>query len=151
MFIQYSVNIHHPIQAVGAALVAGAPKWFPRLRGSSLSTVGLRIAGVPVRKRVAIEIGEPVSADTWTAVPIKWKATFPKQLFPTMVGKIEVARVDPEVTKLTVSGSYEPPIGRLGKQFDDSVMRTVAEATIKELSESIAKRLNVVAATHPEM
>ena len=92
-----------------------------------------------------------MSADTWTAFPIKWKATFPKQLFPTMVGKIELARVDPEVTKLTVSGTYEPPIGRLGKQLDDSVMRTVAEATIKELSESIAKRLNVVAATHPEM
>lgn len=151
MFIQHSVNIHHPIQAVSAALVAGAPKWFPRLRGSSLSTIGPRIAGVPVRKRVAVELGEPVSADTWTAFPIKWKATFPKQLFPTMVGKIELARVDPEVTKLTVSGTYEPPIGRLGKQLDDSVMRTVAEATIKELSESIAKRLNVVAATHPEM
>ena len=152
MLVHHSVDIHHPIQAVSAALVAGASKWLPRLTDSSLSTnVGPRIAGVQVRKRVAIEVGEPVSVSTWTAVPIKWKATFPKHLFPMMVGKIELEPVDLEVTRLTVSGTYEPPLGRLGKQLDDAVMRTVAEATIKELGESIARRLNTLAATHPEM
>jgi hypothetical protein len=36
---------------------------------------------------------------------------------------------------------YQPPLGRFGKQVDDAVMHKVAEATIKELAEAVAKVL----------
>jgi hypothetical protein len=36
---------------------------------------------------------------------------------------------------------YEPPFGRFGKHLDDALMHRVAEATVRELADSIAKRL----------
>jgi hypothetical protein len=38
---------------------------------------------------------------------------------------------------------YEAPLGRLGKQLDDALMHRTAQATVKELAESIAKRLEI--------
>jgi hypothetical protein len=49
--------------------------------------------------------------------------------------------VDGRITRLTVSGMYEAPLGRVGKELDDALMHRVAEATVKELAESIAKQL----------
>jgi hypothetical protein len=90
---------------------------------------------------VTVELGEPVKTSTWTVIPLNWKATFPEKLFPTMTGKIELAPVDTNTTRLTVSGMYKPPLGRLGEQLEETLMGGVAESTVKELAESIAKRL----------
>ena len=86
-----------------------------------------------------------MTTGSWTEVPLTWKATFPKPLFPEMVGKVELAAVDPKATRLTVSGMYEPPLGRLGKQLDEALMHNVAQATVKELAESIARRIDTEA------
>ncbi len=121
--------------------MSGPRKWFPRLSGKSVGTVGVHIAGVPVRKRVVVTLGEPVKTATWTVIPLDWKATFPEQLFPRMTGRIELAPVDKMVSRLTVSGMYEPPLGKLGQQLNETVMQGVADTTVKELAEAIAKRL----------
>lgn len=42
---------------------------------------------------------------------------------------------------MTVSGMFQPPLGKLGEQLHASVMHSVAEGTVKELAESIAKRI----------
>ena len=103
--------------------------------------VGPRIAGIPIRKSVHIEAGEPVKLGDWIEVPITWRATYITGLFPVMVGKVELVPVDPGVTRLSVCGMYEPPLGRLGKHVDDAVMHRVAKATVKELAETIGKLL----------
>jgi len=141
VYVQHSVHVQHPVKEVSEALAAGPQKWFPRLGGKNVSTVGLHVAGVPVRKKVTVELGEPDKTTTWTVIPITWKATFPEKLFPVMTGKIELAPTDAEVTRLTVSGMYQPPLGKLGEQLDDALMHNVAEATVRELAESIASRL----------
>lgn len=121
--------------------MAGPRKWFPRLSGKGVGSVGVRIGGVPVSKRVVVTLGEPVQTTTWTVIPLEWKATFPEHLFPRMTGRIELAPVDKAVTRLTVSGMYEPPLGKVGRGLNATVMEGVADATVKELAESIAKRL----------
>ena len=141
MFIRHSVHIDHPVAACTEALMSGPRKWFPRLTDKSVGSVGVHIAGVPVRKRVAVTVGEPVKTATWTVIPLAWKATFPEHLFPSMTGKIELAPVDKNVSRLTVSGMYEPPLGKLGKQLDETMMQGIADATVKELAEAIAKRI----------
>ena len=141
MFVHHSVHIQHPIQACTVVLMEGPPKWFPRLDDKNVAAVGPQIVGMPVRKRVVLELGKPVTTSTWTVIPITWKATFPRKLFPTMTGKIELAPVDKNETRLTVSGMYEPPLGRLGQQLDEALMHNVAEGTVKELAESIASHL----------
>jgi hypothetical protein len=89
-----------------------------------------------------VTVGEPVRTATWTVIPLDWEATFPgARLFPSMTGRIEIAPVDKKVSRLTVSGMYQPPLGRLGEQLDETVMQGIAEATVKELAEAIAKRI----------
>ena len=141
MYIHHSVHIDQPVEACSAALARGAAEWFPRVDGKSVAKVGVHVAGVPVRKRVAVELGDPVTISAWTEIPISWRATSFAKLFPVMSGKIEVAPVDADVTRLTVSGMYEPPLGRLGAQLDEALMHGVAEGTVKELAQAIAERV----------
>lgn len=149
MFVRHSVHIDHPVAACTEALISGPRKWFPRLSGKNVGSVGVHIAGVPVRKRVAVRVGEPVRTATWTVIPLDWKATFPEQLFPSMTGRIELAPVDKNVSRLTVSGMYEPPLGKLGKQLEETVMQGIADATVKELAEAIAKRIDAAVSAQP--
>jgi hypothetical protein len=148
VFVQHSVHIEHPIEAVSAAIAMGPRKWFPRLALPGRAAVGPEIAGIGLRKEVSVEVGDPVTTGSTTQVPITWQATYIKNLFPVMTGEVEIVPVDARVTRLTVCGMYEPPLGRLGKQLDDALMHRVAEATVKDLAESIAERLDAVAATY---
>jgi hypothetical protein len=148
MFIRHSVHIDHPVAACTKALMSGAEKWFPRLNDKSMATIGMHIAGVPVRKRVAVSVGKAVKTATWTVIPLDWKATFPESLFPSMSGRIEMAPVDAIVSRLTLSGMYQPPMGPVGRRLDETLMRGMADATIKELAESIAKRIDTAVSAH---
>lgn len=151
MFVQHSVHIDRPTGECSRVLQRGARTWFPRLQADSHTAVGLRVAGVTLRKRVTVELGEPETKGQWTNVPISWKATFPEQLFPVLTGRLELVPVDSQTTRLTVSGMYEPPLGRLGALIDEAVMHSVAEATVREVTESIAKQLGrVVDEQEPE-
>jgi hypothetical protein len=147
MFVQHSVHLQHPVKECSDALMEGPPKWFPGVGGKNVSSVGLHVAGVPIRKKVMVELGEPLKTANWTEIPLTWKATFPEKLFPKMTGKIELAPTDKDVTRLTVSGMYQPPLGRLGEQLDEALMHNVAEGTVKELAESIAQRLEKALST----
>lgn len=98
-----------------------------------------------MRKRVVVEVGSPVFAGNWTEIPVTWKATFPQKLFPVLVGKVELAPIEPSVTRLTVSGVYEPPLGKIGEQLNELLMHNVAEGTVKEIAESIAQRVDTEA------
>jgi len=140
------LHIERPIEAVASALAKGPRKWFPRVDGEGSAAVGPSVAGVGLRKKVTVIIGEPVTGGSWTEVPVAWHATSIRKMFPLMTGKVELAPVDARVTRLTVSGMYEPPFGRLGKHLDDALMHRVAEATVRDLADSIAKRLEKTAA-----
>src|SRR6202162_1144248 len=109
MFVRHSVHIDYPVAACTDALMSGPRKWFPRLSGKGVGSVGVHIGGVPVSKRVAGTLGEPIKTATWTVIPLEWKATFPEQLFPKMAGRIELAPVDTAVTRLPVRRMCAPP------------------------------------------
>jgi len=143
MFIRHSVHIDHPIGECTDALMSGASTWFPDLTDTNVGSVGAHIAGVQVRKRVVVTIGNPVNTATWTVIPLDWKATFPEHLFPTMTGRIELAPVDKDLSRLMVSGMYEPPLGKLGKELNKTLMQGVADSTIKELAQAIANRIRL--------
>jgi hypothetical protein len=112
---------------------------------SGRATVGPKVAGIGIRKKVDVEFGEPVTAGSWTEIPVSWHARSVPQLFPVMTGKIELAPVDGRNTRLTVCGMYRAPLGDLGEFLDDALMHKVAEATVKDLAESIGERLEALA------
>lgn len=141
MYVQHSVHVDRPVRDCAEMLERGPRTWFPRLRADSVSEVGMRVAGISVRKRVTIELGEPERKGDWTDVPISWKATFPEKLFPILTGNLELVPVEKAVTRVTVSGMYKPPLGKFGELMDEALMHGVAEATVRELTESIAREL----------
>src|ERR1035437_784964 len=142
MFVRHSVHVDHPIVACTEVLMSGPRKGFPRLGGKDVGSVSVHIGGVPVRKRVVVTLGEPVKTATWTVIPLDWKATFPQQLFPKLTGRIALAPADATASRLTVGGMCDPPLEKLGKQMNETLMQGVANATVKELAEAIAKRLD---------
>jgi hypothetical protein len=139
--VEHSLRIDHPAKQLSASLVEGPATWFPRLKRDNVASVGLHVAGIPVRKKVVVEFGEPARTSTWAVVPVTWRATFPERLFPVMTGKVSLSPIGKDETRLTVSGVYEPPLGKLGEELNKTVMRTVARATVKELAQQIAERL----------
>lgn len=135
------MHIERPVKHLSRLLVKGPVSWFPRLKPGGVASIGLHVAGMPVRKKVKIEFGEPAATSNWAVLPITWEATFPRTLFPVMTGKVSVSPAMTNRTRLTVSGMYEPPLGRLGETLNEAVMRKVARATVKELAGQIADRL----------
>jgi len=146
MFVEGSIHIDQPVESVKSILAAGPHAWFAHLDDSGEAEVGPHVAGISLRKKVAVEVGPLVTTGDWTEIPVTWKATFIEKLFPVMTGKVELAPVDARTTKLTVCGMYEPPFGPLGKQVDDAFMHKVAEATVADLARSIATQIAAVLA-----
>ena len=128
-----TVQVKRPFDDLSGTLES-ASAWMPR-------SVGIRVAGVPVRKRVSMQVGDAVRTSTWAAVSVSWTATFPERLFPKMDGKVALSPAGRSVTKLAVSGMYEPPFGRVGEDLNAALLHSLAELTVKQLAESIAVRL----------
>jgi hypothetical protein len=114
--------------------------------GPNPDVAGETIAGIGLRTKVSIELGDPVTSGIRTEIPITWQASYIRRLSPLMVGKIEVAPNEGRSTTLTVYGSYEPPPERVGAHLDEDLIG-VAKSTVKELAESIAERLDAAVAS----
>jgi hypothetical protein len=142
MYVQHSVHIERPVSECALALERSPRTWFPRLRSDHATEVGLRVAGISVRKSVSIDLGAPEKKGEWVSVPVEWRATFPEKLFPVLVGKIELSPAGKRETRLTVSGMYEAPLGKMGALVDEAIMHSVAQATVKELTQAIATQLS---------
>jgi hypothetical protein len=147
MFVQHSVHINRSAAECALALQLGPRTWFPRLGSDGHTDVGMRVAGISLHKRVTVELGEPEKKGGWTNVPVAWKATFPEKLFPVLNGRLELTPVEKNVTRLTLSGMYEPPLGKLGELIDDALMHGVADATVRDVAEAIATRLGAAVET----
>jgi hypothetical protein len=82
-------------------------------------------------KTVSVEVGEPLTRDEVTVVPLTWKATAAPGLFPVMSADLEVAPLDAGLTQLTLRGRYEPPLGPVGRRLDRLLMHRIAEASVR--------------------
>jgi hypothetical protein len=107
-------------------------------------TLTVEVAGVEVTHDVRIEVGrfEP-RAVTRSVVPLRWEAEKGKLLFPTLTAELEVAAIvfEPPLTQISVTGTYEPPLGALGVGVDKLVLHRVAEATLHRFTHEVADEL----------
>ncbi len=149
MFVSASAEVARSVSECADALTNNPESWFPHLVSrvgsrspQHLAAVGFKVAGIPIRKRVEVTLEEPVRRGDWLEIPITWKPTFPKSLFPTLLGKLMIAPLEAGRTRLTVSGIYQPPFDALGKNLDEALMHRAAEATFKDLAESIAAEID---------
>lgn len=88
--------------------------------------------GSPVAKTVTLEVGDVEMRGDTFVFPIAWWATGASRLFPRMEGEIAVAPVGSVRSRISFQGTYEPPLGVLGRLFDRALLGRVADSTVKD-------------------
>jgi hypothetical protein len=155
MFVRYFTVLDAPAASLRAALTGPSSDWLSSMalladdhRGDMISRVGVRLSDhhslskvVRVRLGAAAQLGETV------IVPMTWEATGARGLFPVMDGDLEVAPLGAERTQLAMSARYRPPLGAMGRAADRAILHRVAEATIKDFVDRVARFLTDRAAT----
>src|SRR5438477_12955898 len=118
MFLRAYVELHLPITKVEEALLRTPAEWIPGLASSAeqhgdqlLAEVGFPVSRLQLGKQVEIELGPPVRTSGRTWLPVTWRATGPRGIFPTLEGELEVAAIGPHLRQLGLSTRYKPTIG----------------------------------------
>src|SRR5207253_8344660 len=121
MFLRAYVELNLPIAEVEAALLRTPTDWIPGLASSAeehgdqlLAEVGFPVIGLQVGKQVEIELGAPVRTSGRTWLPVIWRATGPRGIFPTLEGELEVAALGPHLRLLGLGGGVQHPFGLVG-------------------------------------
>jgi hypothetical protein len=145
MFVRAFADVPLPFEAVEESLLAGPEVWVPgaaeraSATGSALlAEVGFDVEDVRIGKSVQIELGAPSRLGPSTLLPMTWRATGPRGLFPVLEGDLEVAGLGAERTQVAVSARYRPPLGAVGRIADRALLHRIAEATVKDFVDRVA-------------
>jgi hypothetical protein len=101
------------------------------------------LGGVPgTSKLVRVRLDEPLYREGMVSVGLRWEAAGTGGgLFPALDADIRLCDEDEDGVRLTLTGSYRPPLGALGEGLDRLLLHTVATSTIKALLATIADEL----------
>jgi hypothetical protein len=92
---------------------------------------------------VRVNLGVPHERGEALVVPLAWRSSELPGLFPVLDGDLELAPVDPDQCRLTLSASYVPPFGELGRQLDRAVLHRVARSTARSFVARVAASLEL--------
>jgi hypothetical protein len=108
-----------------------------------LSRVG-PFGSVPgLSKVVSVRVGSVRERGDGFVMPLRWSATGPSELFPVMQADLEIAPLGAHETQLRFSGSYDPPLGKIGRHLDRLLLHQLAEATVRALLSRLVAALLV--------
>lgn len=97
-------------------------------------------------KKVRLDIGPPEIRFSGVVYPVSWTAIGAKSLFPQLTADLILSHVGKDRTKLFLQGTYEPPLGMVGRAVDRTLLRNVAESTVQDWVDRVA---NAVSSTTP--
>jgi hypothetical protein len=150
MFVTHGITLgvgSRPAQARLAKLVHGNG-----LNGASQAAYQAGLANmirvgpfgdVPgASKLVRVRFLDPAYHAEAMTVGLRWEATGRTGgLFPVLDADISLAPEGEQKTRLALTGSYRPPLGRFGAGLDRAILNRVAAATIRALLRNIADAL----------
>ena len=76
-----------------------------------------------------------------TAVRLGWKAARAASIFPQMEATLSAWPLSADETQLELSGSYQPPLGSVGKALDTLLLHRIAEAALHRFLEDVVEQL----------
>ena len=147
MFIYYYVQIGKPVTAVAPrfrSFFANFGVWAESAyrEGEDMrASISIGKSPATVAKTVRMRVGDPVTEEGETSVPVVWEATGATSLFPKMEGSLILAAIGPDHTQLAFRGTYEPPLGALGRALDKVLMHRLAESSVKGFVDRIGAAL----------
>jgi hypothetical protein len=137
-----------PAEWVCARIIADQGGWLSGLAaGAAREGESLRLRVGPIEplpllsKTVTLHADQPIVRGEATIVPLTWRATGSQGIFPVLNADLEVSALSPQITQLTLRGSYEPPLGLVGQRLDRLLLHRVAEATIRSFMHRLADSL----------
>jgi hypothetical protein len=149
MFTQHVVLLPYSFGTVERVLSDPGHPWTTGLDGAGgaelLARVGVKVAGVPVYKHVKLELAQPPLriGSNRMLMSVSWHTLGGPPLFPVLEGHIEVESASAEQTTLSLKANYAPPLGGLGRLVDRTLLRGLAQATVKDFVERLAQALDV--------
>ena len=153
MYTRHDVHLDQPSDSLRRELLDPPERWLPEPfvpLAPRRFLVHVGFGHEPrVSKEVELVVGEPEAPGQWLVIPLTWRATGPRRLFPALDGKLTVQPLGPHSSLLWMGATYEPPLGAAGKEIDELVMHRVAAATIVDFVEAVGRRLSELAASRP--
>lgn len=92
-------------------------------------------------KEVELEIGTAEIHRTGIAYPITWTATGAQVLFPKLNAELLLAHVGKTLTRIAIEGTYEPPLGFVGKMADRALLGRYADAAVRNWLDRLAESI----------
>lgn len=148
MFVEHSVEVGVPVgtleniflERFRNAEILGEAVY---RRGEELrSKVG---PDQPFAKVVVLSLGHPRISHSGLAIPLTWRATGARTLFPRLTGELEVARISVGRSQLRIRASYDPPFGWIGDVVDRLLLERVARLTVADWLERVTEDLETYA------
>lgn len=145
MFIEYSTRVKAGLADVEKgldAIRANLQEWadVAYREGEQLrARVG---PNESLAREVRLEIGIAEIHAYGLVYPVEWTATGAALLFPDLTADLILAKLGRDETRLTLKGTYQPPLGPLGKLANRTVLHRVAEATVKDWMDRLAAALS---------
>lgn len=103
-----------------------------------------KVGPVPgLAKSVQLEIGLAEIHRTGLVYPIKWTAHGAGALFPELNADLALSQMGSSMTSLSLDGTYEPPLGVVGRMADRMILGRVAEATVRNWMDRLADAVGV--------
>jgi hypothetical protein len=94
-----------------------------------------------VAKEIRLVIGTPEIHKSGLIYPISWSAIGSESLFPSLTADLTLSHVGHDRTRIVLEGTYQPPLGSLGKVIDRALLRRVAESTVRAWTDRLAESL----------
>jgi hypothetical protein len=103
--------------------------------------VGPTWAWGPLAREVRVRIlGRRERGDA-VVITLSWEPVSHPSLFPILSGDLELAPIGGGISRLTLSASYEPPLGEVGEALDRAVLHRVAQSTVRSFLQRLVKTL----------
>ncbi len=148
MFVRYFVELPLPAAEVERALLASPAAWLSAMAGAAqergdglLTEVGVGPLGARLRRRVKIQLGEPVRFPSMISLPLTWEPVGLGGLLPRLDADIELGALGADRTQLAISARYRPPLGAVGRTADQVLLHRVAEATVKDFLDRLGREI----------
>jgi hypothetical protein len=116
--------------------------------GERLSVRLTPLLGIPrLGKSIDVDLAEPYEREDRLVIPMHWWAPGATRLFPHLDGDLEFAPLGARTSQITLMGSYDPPLGFIGRRADVLLLHRIAEASIRSFLIRVSRNLERPALT----
>jgi hypothetical protein len=113
--------------------------------------LSLRLSPLPSMERlgktVEVDLAEAYEREDRLVIPMHWWVPGATRLFPHLDGDLEFAPLGAKTSQITLMGSYDPPLGFVGRRADLLLLHRVAEASIRAFLIRVSRNLERPART----